>query len=117
MDELNTFLTELIKLIGDSTYVAVAAPLVLILVQLCKYIKILDGVNAGVLQLFFQVVAWVPYIVGKYFGLEQQYFDLVTALTLILKALLPVTLSIIAASSLFEGLKAKRIPWLGYART
>lgn len=112
--ELAQALERILALFNDITFVAWAAPLVVMLTALAKrFIPI----NAGLISLVFQAVIWIAYVILKQQGLDAQFQSWVEAAIVILQALLPLITSMFAAKGIYAAAVKYDIPALSYRRS
>ena len=85
------FLENVLKLVGDLTFIAFAVPSVVVVTALLK--RVFKGVDANVLRLLSQVAIWVLYKVALELGYGHQFEALLPAITTVASALLGGLLS------------------------
>ena len=104
----------LIKTVTDITFVPAAAALVVVLTAISK--KFIS-LGAGYIALFWQVVAWVAWVLALHFGYADQFTSIAATLTTVLTAILGLVGSSIGATAIYDRAVEKDIPGIGSART
>lgn len=114
-DDTLGFVNEVIDSLDNliAPYIAVALPLVMVLVQLTK--GIFPNFSVDTHKRVWSVVVWVVFIFAARAGFAEQFNSLVPALATILATVTGVTVTSAGSSVVFD--QVKGIPVLGYSRS
>lgn len=115
------FAARLIELVNDTTVLAFAVPLVVVIVSVLKRFIPAEWVSGSTLHVLVQVVVWLAYIVfGKLGGDLAQFESWATTIAKVLELLVPVLPAGVAAvfggHALYEATKKRGIAVFGYQR-
>jgi len=114
---MTQFLEQLMQLLADTSYIAFAAPLVVIVVALLKRVPQLANVDAAGMSLGVQVVVWLAYLVADHLGGGAQFQAWTEAGASIAQILLPLLMSEFASKGIYSLAKQTGVAVIGYERT
>ena len=111
--ELQELLETLFKVVNDGTFIAFAAPLVVLLTAIVKRVPGLEDIRGEVISLFWQAVGWALYMFARHVGYDTQFETIAEAITL----LLPVFFtSLLVTPRVYSAMRDVGVPILGYQR-
>jgi len=110
--DISVFLESLARLINDVSFIPWAAALVLLLTQVVK--RFVPQIAPAAVALALQVIVWVLYAIANHFGYGQNVQDIVTVVTNLVNALLPILPPMLLGAAVtkvaYDKLTATRVP-------
>lgn len=115
--EYGEALANIIRILGDVTYVPFLAAGVIVLTNLLKFVFDKTGIkiSPALVALAVQVLVWVVYTYAVRGGFETQFADVWKSLIGVLEAVLPLVLTLSAGHWGYEKARAAGNPILGYS--
>lgn len=104
----------LFSLLKDATFIAWAAPGVVVVVGLAKTVFKFEGSLAVLITLVVQVAVWLGYAIANYFGAGETFQKGYLIFVDIGRSLLPLAGSIFVGQVIYRASAKRDVPVLGY---
>lgn len=115
--QMTQFIEQLLTMLQDLTYVAYAAPLVVLLVNTVKRLAGDRQWNWNLIHLAVQVAVWGGIAVAQQAGYEAQVQEGIELVVPLLEKILPLVVSLFVGKAIYENAAARDIPAFGYRRS